>query len=318
MPDELSTRPALSKLWEALERFAKAALDETGLLDPVGLLEDDDHELVLLTPFQVFEQVKGFPPSVRVRMVQDLIVRRERPPLRAGILYGAELVPVEGGDGETALIAWLEERSGFAARVVTSCEIKDDAVVLGERRIHPVKPILFTNDGDGGADVGRGRVGRLDIRPRTNFRVDPDLTIDQAADLFRLLALDPDSKDEDWRAVAQLGIDQQRFWFERACLRTAAVVISLIHVESESLRHDVEASFWNRMDVVSRHLNVESQHYFEAFRQSEQAKDSKVFSLFAQRCGGAQHAELVAFAHRAFVTLMAACRRWLKKHGIKP
>jgi hypothetical protein len=312
----------LSKLWDSLERYAKARLDETGLLEPIGMMESVDHKNTLLAPFQVFEQVKGLPPSTKVRMVQDMVFNAvmEKQPAVVGIVYGADLAPVEGGDESPGLVGWLEESSGLAIQVVTHFAIQSDGIVLGERQIIPRKPILLAKDDSvPRPDVGRGRFGQLDIRPRINFRVAPDLTLDEAADLLLLLALDPQKREEDWKAVSSIGIDNGRFLFERVCLRTAAVVISLIHIDSEAIRHNVEARFWDRMEErVSPDINGSSQVYFEAFRNSERLQGSKVFSEFSIRCSGAEQAELVSFAQKAFGMLMVICREWLKKHGIKP
>lgn len=296
----------LSELWGHLEGYAKARLDETGLLNPIGMMESVDHERTLMVPFQVFEQVKGLPPSTLVRMVQDMIVnaRVEQQPTLVGIVYGADLASVEGGDESAALVGWLEESSGPAVQVVTHFEIGPDGIVLGERQVIPRKPILLAkNEAVPRPDVGRGMVGQLDIRPRINFRVDPDLTFDEAADLLLFLALDPNKKEEDWKSVSSVGIDKNRFLFERICLRTAGVVISLIHIDAEDVRHDVEAHFWDKMEAqVSPDINGASQAYFEAFRNSEQG--SKVFSEFSIRCSGAEHAQLVAFAQKAFRMLL--------------
>jgi hypothetical protein len=65
----------LSELWGHLEGYAKKRLDETGLLNPIGMMESANHERTLMSPFQVFEQVKGLPPSTLVRMVQDMIFK---------------------------------------------------------------------------------------------------------------------------------------------------------------------------------------------------------------------------------------------------
>jgi hypothetical protein len=235
-----------------------------------------------------------------------------------GIVYGADLVPVEGEDGGAALVGWLEESSGPAVQVVTHCEIEPDGIVLGERQVIPRKPILLAKDeAVPRPDVGRGMTEQMDIRPRINFRVDPDLTFDEAADLLLYLALDPSKTEDDWKAVSSVGIDKNRFLFERISLRTAAVLSSLVFIDAQDIRHDVEAHFWDRMDAqVSPNINPASQAYFKAYLNSEQG--SKLFSEFSIRCSGAEHAQLVSFARKAFGMPMVTLRAWLKKHGIKP
>lgn len=64
-------------------------------------------------------------------------------------------------------------------------------------------------------------------------------------------------------------------------------------------------------------INGASQVYFDAFRNSQRAQHSKVFTAFSIQCSGGERRELVAFAHRTFGMLLAICGKWLKKHGIK-
>jgi len=139
----------------------------------------------------------------------------------------------------------------------------------------------------------------------------------EAADLLLSLALDPETKEEDWNAVFAIGINKDRFLFERVCLRTAAVVISLIHLDSPGVRHAVEVRFWDRMEKISPHVNGASQAYLEAFRNSERAQDSKVFSTFSIRCSGQDQPVLTLFARKAFGLLLVSLREWLKKHDIR-
>jgi hypothetical protein len=314
-----SLPPGLQTLWESLEAYGKAELDKTGLLNPIGMTESVDRKRTLFAPFQAIEQVKGFPANTLVRMLQDMIVAsrvepHKEPPALAGILYGADLAPVEGGDSTPALICWLEASSGLAAQAVTQFEITPSQIVLGERRVIPRKPVLLAIEAALPLpDVGRGRIGTLDIRPKVNFRVDPPLTIAEAADLLLALALDPESQEADWNAVSATGINKERFLFERVCLRTAAVVISLIHLDSEGVRHAVEARFWDRMEKISHHVNGASQAYFEAFRNSEQS----VFPAFSIRCSGQEQPVLTLFARKAFGLLLVSLREWLKKHDIR-
>jgi len=315
MPNRLPDN--LSNLLEDLERYAIARLDETGLLTPVGITESAVGERSLLVPVQVFEQVKGLPPNTQVRMLQDMVGGIQDRPTSIGILYGADLVPVEGGDNTTALVSWLEDNLGFAAQVVTPCEIGEDSTLIGEHQVIPRKPILLARENViPRLDIGRGRFGNLEIRPRVNFRP-PDLTIKEAGDLLLLLALGSEAQEEDWNTVSATGIDKNRFLFERVCLRTAAVVISLIHVDSDTVRHNVEAHFWDKMVLVNSKINSESQVYFQAFRDSEHLEGSKLVSEFSIRCSGKKKKELVSFAQKSFGMLMVACSEFWRKNSVK-
>jgi hypothetical protein len=315
MPNRLPI--SLSNLLDTLQKYAIARIDETGLLTPLGMTKSADGELSVLVPVQVFEQSKGLPPNTQVRMLQDMVANMKDRPPSIGILYGADLVPVEGGDNTTALVGWLEDSAGFAAQVVTPCEIREDSTVLGEHQVIPRKPILLSREKVvPRPDIGRGRFGNFDIRPRVNFRA-PDLTIEEAADLLLLLALASEREDEDWNTVSATGIDKNRFLFERACLRSAAAVISLIHIDSDAVRHNVEVHFWDKMALVTPNINSESQVYFQAFPDSERLEGSKLVSEFSVRCTGTKKEELVSFAQKSFGTLMVVCSEFWKKNSVK-
>jgi len=311
----------LSNLLEDMERYAKERLREAAVLDPFGMTEAADRKRSLVLPFQAVDQVKGIPPNALVRMAQDAVFDpgAANPPALAGILFGADLVPEDGGDSGTALVAWLEQSLGLAALAITPFTIGQDGVVLGERQIAPKKPVVLAmRDAVSPPDIGCGRIGTFNIRPRVDFRTDADVSPEDAADLLLLLALDREAKEQDWEAVSAVPIDKNRFIFERICLRTTAVIISLVDIEEEGVLHTVEALFWDKMDRVSPHINGAAQGYFEAFRDSERAQGSKVFSEFSIRCFGAEQGDLVLFARKSFGMTLLVCREWLKKHNIKP
>jgi hypothetical protein len=320
MESESQLSPAFNDLLEALVRHANATISKSGKLDPFGVVEANNKR-TLVQAFQPLEQAKGFPANRLVRMVTDSIqARPNEPGTLAGIIYGAELAPVEGGERTLALIVWLEEVSGPAFQVVLNIEMEHGQVVLGGRQIILKRPIIFAKNEGGapGLDVVGVRVGQMDIKPTTSLLLDQKPTLDEVVQVFVYGAVSPETKDEDWNAVAGLGIDQQLFLFERIALRSTAILLSLVYASADD-RSAVEDGFWNGMDKVTTNLPQVVQEYLQAYRTSDSDSDKKrrkVYVEFSKRCSnGAEHDELIAFARRTFLLTLTVYREFLERHG---
>ena len=140
--------------------------------------------------------------------------------------------------------------------------------------------------------------------------------LDEVVEVFVYAAVDPETKSDDWNAIAGLGIDKQRFLFERIALRAAAILLTLVDV-SPANRSAIEEGFWRGLDKVNPNVGGAVQEYVQAFRNSgPKANNSRVFIEFSKRCSnGAEHRDLIDFARRTFLPLLTAYRQWLKSHG---
>lgn len=318
MKNEPQLTSATSDLLEQLVRLATVSIEESGKLDPFALVKANQ-KLSVVKVFQALEQVKGFPANRLVRMVRETI--RARPPepvTLAGIIYGAELTPVEGGDTSTALIVWLEEFQGPAFQVVLSLKVQIGKVVVEERQIIPKRPILFVDNAVTGLDIAGGRVGQMNIRPTTDLLLDLKPTLDEVAQVFMLGALDSESKEDDWKTVAGAGIDKQRFLLERVALRSTAILVALVDASPDD-RVAVEDGFWNEMAKVIHNLPAVVHEYHQAFKSSDPAEDTmrrELYVVFSKRCSnGAEHDELIAYARRTFLLTLTVFQKFLKSHG---
>ncbi len=312
---------ALSDLMESQVRYATARINGSKMLVPFGIVEAENKR-ILINVFQALEQDKGLPANRLIRMVKATIrsEHEKRPITLASIFYGAELTPMEGGEGKMALIGWLEEASGKALQITFNFEIQDGCVVLGKRHVTQMRPVLLVNDDKVATmpDVGCGRVEQMDIRPTMTFKCEDNLTLYRLVEVLVYGVIDSQNNDNDWNTVSGLGIDKQRFIFERDSLRAAAILVSLARVHSNDALSMIEDGFWNGLDKVNPSIGRASQVYFGDFLNSDpKEKGNKVFVEFSKRCSdGAEYLELIEFARKTFVIGLKVYRELLKMQGL--
>lgn len=145
MTDTPTLTPTMSVLLERLIKYAKNQIEETGRLDPFGIVTGIDKKTTLIAPYLAADADKGIPGNKMVRMVEDEIRRlREKKSLSsAAVFRGVMLRPEEGGEETPAMAGRLEEKPGIAVQAIVEFEIEDKHVILGKRLIIQKPPFLL-------------------------------------------------------------------------------------------------------------------------------------------------------------------------------